>query len=185
MPSSHHVLRADVIKQFILPFPELSTFKGFVLHAAANTFAACISHLQYLDPVTIKLLTLGASYNYLLLLLLMGIVLSFLSSFPEHLRRLCCILHWSSIFDPCLFSSLSKMLTKNFLSSWCFCLLWMCRMDIPGENPWQSFGPAESPPSRTALNKSCCGCAPMWSSSVNLMQIPISVIPCWVWALKQ
>lgn len=84
-PSPRHVLRADVLKQFIPPFPELSTFKGFVLHTAAHTFAACISHLQYLDPVTIKLLTLGASYNYLLLflLLLMGIVLSFLSSFPE------------------------------------------------------------------------------------------------------
>lgn len=88
-PSSCHVLRADVIKQFILPFPELSTFKGFVLHTAANTFAACISHLQYLDPVTIKLLTFGASYNYLLLVVvLMGIVLSFLSSFPEYLRGL-------------------------------------------------------------------------------------------------
>lgn len=89
-PSSCHVLRADVRKQFILPFPELSTFKGFVLHTAANTFAACISHLQYLDPETIKLLTFGASCNYLLLLLLllMGIVLSFLSSFPEHLRGL-------------------------------------------------------------------------------------------------
>lgn len=81
--------RADVIKQLVLSFPELSTFKGFVLHAAANTFAACISHLQYLDPVTIELLTFGASYNYLLLLLLlMGIVLSFLSSFSEHLRDL-------------------------------------------------------------------------------------------------
>lgn len=77
------------IKQFILPFPELSTFKGFVLHTAANTFAACISHLQYLDPVTNKLLTFGASYNYLLLVVvLMGIVLSFLSGFPEHLRGL-------------------------------------------------------------------------------------------------
>lgn len=81
--------RVYVIKQFILFFPELSTFKGFVLYAVANTFAACISHLQYLDPVTIKLLTFGASYNYLLLLLfLMGIVLSCLSSFPKHWRDL-------------------------------------------------------------------------------------------------
>lgn len=81
--------RAYVIKQFILFFRELSTSKGFVLYAVANTFAARISHLQYLDPVTIKLLTFGASYNYLLLLLfLMGIVLSFLSSFPKHLRHL-------------------------------------------------------------------------------------------------
>lgn len=83
--------RAYVIKHFILfIFPELSTFKGFVLYAVANTFAACISHLQYLDPVTIKLLTFGASYNYLLLLLLflMGTVLAFLSSFPKHWRDL-------------------------------------------------------------------------------------------------
>lgn len=83
------VLQSFCYKTVYPFFPELSTFKGFVLHTVTNTFAACISHLQYLDPVTIKLLTFGASYNYLLLLLfLMGIVLSFLSSFPKHLRDL-------------------------------------------------------------------------------------------------
>lgn len=132
-------------------FPELSTFKGFVLHTVTNTFAACISHLQYLDPVTIKLLTFGASYNYLLLLLfLMGIALSFLSSFPKHLRDLWGICYIAvMLFDfclSCLFSYLSKILrplrTSSLHEVFCSlqCLKWISqsKMYLKGmamENP--------------------------------------------------